>query len=469
MSTSLESLKRWLDAPMENEHLEFKEAKNQFDTTKLFKCCVALANEGGGKLILGVTDNAPRRIVGSQAFASASDIQSKIFHKLNFRVDAEELRFSEGRAVIFHIPSRPRGTAYQFEGTYLMRSGEALAPMTEDRLRTIFDEGKPDWLSEIARLGVTSDEVIKLLDTQGYFDLLKLPYPAQREGVLEKFLSERLIRSEDGRWEITNLGAILFAKDLREFDNLSRKAARVIVYEGKGKIKTRLDKPGTKGYAVGFEGLIDFINDLLPSNEVVGKALRETVKMFPEVAIRELVANALIHQDLRGSGTSVAIEIYTDRIEISNPGKPFIPPERFIDEYQSRNERLADLMRRLGICEEKGSGVDKVIQSAEVYQLPAPDFRVSERHTTAVLFSYVGFEKMDGKNRIRACYQHCCLRYVMNERMTNQSLRERFKLPENKSTTVSQVIADAVDAKLIKPDDATTGSRRYAQYLPFWA
>ena len=469
MSTSLESLKRWLDAPMENEHLEFKEAKNQFDTTKLFKYCVALANEGGGKLILGVTDNAPRKIVGSQAFANPSDIQSKIFHKLNFRIDVEELKVSEGRVVIFHVPSRPRGTAYQFEGTYLMRSGEELVPMTEDRLRTIFDEGKPDWLSETARLGVTSDEVIKLLDTQGYFDLLKLPYPAQREGVLEKFLSERLIRSEDGHWEITNLGAILFAKDIREFDNLSRKAARVIVYEGKGKIKTRLDKPGTKGYAVGFEGLIDFINDLLPSNEVVGKALRETVKMFPEVAIRELVANALIHQDFRESGTSVAIEIYADRIEISNPGKPFIAPERFIDEYQSRNERLADLMRRMGICEEKGSGVDKVIQNAEVYQLPAPDFRVGQRHTTAVLFSHVGFEKMDGKDRIRACYQHCCLRYVMNERMTNQSLRERFKLPEDKSTTVSQVIAEAVETKYIKPDDATTGSRRYARYLPFWA
>lgn len=420
-------------------------------------------------MILGVTNNIPRKVVGSQAFINLSDIQSKILQKLNFRTDVEELAHPDGRVVIFHVPPRLRGTAYQFEGTYLMRSGEELVPMTEDRLRTIFDEGKPDWLSEAARSDVTSGEVIKFLDTQGYFDLLKIPYPAQREGVLEKFAGEKLIRPRNNLWEITNLGAILFAKDLREFDNLSRKSGRVIVYEEKSKIKTRLDRPGVKGYAVGFEGLIDFINGLLPSNEVVGKALRETVKMFPEVAIRELVANALIHQDFRESGTSVAIEIYTDRIDISNPGKSFIAPERFIDEYQSRNERLADLMRRLGICEEKGSGIDKVIQSAEVYQLPAPDFRVGERHTTVVLFAHKAFEEMDRKDRSRACYQHCCLRYVMNEQMTNQSLRERFKLPESKSATISQVIAEAENAKLIKLDDAATASRRCARYLPFWA
>src|SRR5205823_9914990 len=125
------------------------------------------------------------------------------------------------------------------------------------------------------------------------------------------------------------------------------------------------------------------------------QSLRREVKMFPEIAVRELVANALIHQDFAESGTSVMIEIYDDRMEISNPGKPFIPPDRFIDEYQSRNERLADLMRRLGICEEKGSGIDKVVHSAEVYQLPAPDFRVGERRTIVVLFGHKRFEEMD--------------------------------------------------------------------------
>ena len=469
MSTPLSEFNRWLSRPYEDEQLEFKEAKNQYDTTKLFKYCVALANEGGGKFILGVTDKRPRRVVGSQAFLNTNDIKSKILDKLGFRVDVEVFAHADGRALIFHIPPRPSGTAYRFEGAHLMRSGEELVLMSEDRLRTIFEEGKPDWLSRPARLDASADEVTRLLDTQSFFDLLKLPYPAQQKGVLERLESEKLIVHKGGGYAITNLVALLFAKKLDEFDGLVRKAPRLIVYDGKSKLKTRLDLPGTKGYAVGFVGLIDFINSQAKPNEVVGRALRREVKMYPEIAIRELVANALIHQDFNETGTSVMVEIYSDRIEISNPGKPSIQPERFIDEYQSRNEKLADLMRRFGICEERGSGVDKVVHSAEVFQLPAPDFRVGEKHTTVVLFSHIDFDEMDRKDRIRACYQHCCLRYVTNERMTNQSLRERFRLPDEKAESASRIIKDTIQENRIKLDDPESTSKRYAKYIPFWA
>ncbi len=459
----------WLRAPREGEQLEFKEAKNSYDETKLFGYCVALANEGGGKMILGVTDRKPRRVVGSQAFRNTNDIKSKILDKLRFRVDAEVLAHPDGRVLIFHIPPRPPGTAYHLDGAYLMRSGESLVPMSPDRLRAIFEEGKPDWLSRPARTGVSADEVTSFLDTQSFFEMLKLPYPAQRKGVLERLESEKLIARDGGGYAISNLGALLFAKRLEDFDGLARKAPRVIVYEGKGKLITRLDKPRTNGYAVDFVSLIDFIHTQTQPNEVVGRALRRQIKMYPEIAIRELVANALIHQDFNETGTSVMIELYSDRIEISNPGKPSIQPERFIDEYQSRNEKLADLMRRFGICEEKGSGVDKVIDSAEAYQLPAPDFRVGEKRTTVVLFSHIEFDKMDRNDRVRACYQHSCLRYVMNERMTNQSLRERFKLPDKKSESVTRIIKDTMTADLIKLDDPESTSKRYAKYIPFWA
>ena len=126
-------------------------------------------------------------------------------------------------------------------------------------------------------------------------------------------------------------------------------------------------------------------------------------------------------------------------------------------------------MRRFGICEEKGSGVDKVIQAAEFYQLPAPDFRVGEVRTTAVLFAHKEFEQMERSERVRATYQHCCLRYVMNEKMTNQSLRERFKLPEKKSESVSRAIRDSIEANKIKLTDPETSSFRYRSYVPFWA
>ena len=126
-------------------------------------------------------------------------------------------------------------------------------------------------------------------------------------------------------------------------------------------------------------------------------------------------------------------------------------------------------MRRFGICEEKGSRVDKVIDATEVYQLPAPDFRVGERHTTVVLFSHKPFEEMDRKDRIRACYQHSALKWVMGERMTNQSLRERFHLPESKSAIISQIIVASIEAKRIKLDEEVGTSRKFARYLPFWA
>lgn len=468
MNTSLQELERWMYVPRESEHLEFKEAKEQLNLTKLFRYCVAIANEGGGKLILGVSDIIPRKVVGSKAFCNIDDIAKKIYVKLHFRVDVEEINHVNGRIVLFHIPSRPRGTAYQFEGAYLMRSTEDTVPMSEDRLRLIFNEGRPDWLMCSAKGDCTADDVVRLLDTQGYFDLLKLTYPTTRDAVIERFEKEKLIHKKDSLWVITNMAAILFAKKIDDFDLLSRKTPRVIVYDETSKLKTRLDKPGIRGYAVGFEGLLEFINGQIPTNEVIQHALRKEKKMFPEIAIRELVANALIHQDLNEAGP-VLIEIYSDRMEITNPGCPFISTDRFIDEYQSRNERLADLMRRIGICEEKGSGVDKVIAATEIYQLPAPDFRVREKHTTVVLFSYKSFDEIDRKDRVRACYQHCCLRYVMNKQMTNQSLRERFKLPEKKTAAVSQVIAEAVSVKLIKLDDTATISRRYAKYLPFWA
>lgn len=468
MSLLPEDFDQLLAASDEDEHLEFKEAKQQFDVAKLLRYCVALANEGGGKLVLGVSDRTPRKIVGTQAFADLSTLKARIVEAIHIRVQVDELVHPDGRVLVLTIPSRPAGTALSYEGAYLMRAGENLLPMTEDMLRRIFDEGRPDFFSRPAINGITADDVVRLLDTQAMFDLFKLPYPATREGVLTRCESERLIKRKGAGWIITNLGAILLAKDLREFEALQRKAPRVIVYRGINKLETIRDQFGIKGYAAGFEGLISFINSQLPTNEVIGQALRTDVRMYPELAIRELVANALIHQDVEDSGSFVLIEIFADRIEISNPGKPLIPPDRFIDEYKSRNERMADLMRRFSICEEKSSGIDKVISLAEVWQLPAPDFRSGEKSTTVVLFAHKKFEDMDRKDRVRACYQHACLRYVSNQKMTNQSLRERFRLPESRAETVSRIIADSVDEGLIKLDDPENKSRRYAKYLPYW-
>lgn len=469
MATTPQQIDLWRSASSEHQRLEFKEAKNQYDNRKLYEYCVALANEGGGHLLLGVADAPPRAVVGTAAFNDPVAMAEKLFEAVGFRVDIEAVAHPDGRVLVFHIPSRPRGTAYHLDGKYLMRAGEALVPMSEDQLRRIFAEGGPDWVEEHSKTGLDGQQVVELLDTQAFFELLKLPYPTDRAGVLERLAAERLIDSEGGGYSIRRIGALLLAKRLADFDDLSRKAPRVVVYNGTSKLDTKLDRTATKGYAVGFQALVRFVMGQLPQNEVIEDALRKEVKLVPEVAIREVVANALIHQDFSMTGVSVMVEIYSNRVEISNPGEPLVPVDRFIDGYQSRNERVADLMRRMHICEEKSSGIDRLVQAAEAFQLPAPAFRVGLRRTIVVIFGPKSFEDMDRDDRIRATYQHCCLRYVLSEKMTNQSLRERFRLPEKKTESVSRAIRDTVDAGKIKLKDPEQTSLRYRDYIPFWA
>src|SRR5438270_13182625 len=105
MNTTVEELERWMLLPSETEHFEFKEAKNQLDSTKLFRYCMALANEGGGRLILGVTDKRPRRVVGSQAFPNLEEVKGRLLDKLQIRVEVEAVAHPQGRVLVFHLPS----------------------------------------------------------------------------------------------------------------------------------------------------------------------------------------------------------------------------------------------------------------------------------------------------------------------------------------------------------------------------
>jgi hypothetical protein len=141
MATTVEQIDEWRKAPRENQQLEFKEAKNSFDNEKLYKYCVAIANEGGGKLLLGVADKSPRSVVGSNSYRDTVKTAERIFEAVKFRVDVEEVKHPGGRVLVFHIPARPTGTAYNLDGAYLMRSGSQLVAMSEDRLRSIFAEG----------------------------------------------------------------------------------------------------------------------------------------------------------------------------------------------------------------------------------------------------------------------------------------------------------------------------------------
>ena len=360
-----------------------------------------------------------------------------------------------------------------FEGVEFIRVGSTRRklkdyPEKERALWRVFELASFE--EGIAAERLCGEDVLSKLDYPAYFDLLEIPLPDGRDAILHGLQSDRIIApSHAGGFDITNVGAVLFAKSLSDFPNLKRKAVRVIQYRGRGRTETIREQENTKGYACGFEGLVGYLGGILPANEMIEKALRRTVPMFPDLAIRELVANALIHQDFLVIGAGPMVEIFDDRIEITNPGEPLVDTQRFLDTPpRSRNESLASLMRRFRICEERGSGIDKVVFEIEVFQLPAPLFEVPPGSTRAVLFAHKNLANLNVEERIRACYLHACLKYVMRDFLTNASLRERFGIKQNNKAVASRRIREAMDAGMIKPFDENA-SRRLMKYVPFWA
>ena len=317
---------------------------------------------------------------------------------------------------------------------------------------------------------LTLTDAIRKLDYGVYFDLIDIPQPGTADGIAH-YLSEEgiLLRQDNGLFSITNMGAVLFAKKLSDFPKVSRKAVRVVQYEGNNRLNMLKEDVGGKGYVVGFEGLIRFIEALIPTQEQISGALREKKSAYPLLAIREAVANALIHQDFSVSGTGPTVELFSNRIEITNSGIPLVDVNRIIDNPpKSRNEKLASLMRRLRMCEELGTGWDKIVLSCEMLQLPAPKIELYQESTRVTLYAEVPFSSLAPEDKLRACYMHACILYVQGDQLTNSSLRTRFGVPQSSSGSISRLIKEAVSIGLIKPLDPET-SNKYMKYIPTWA
>ena len=187
------------------------------------------------------------------------------------------------------------------------------------------------------------------------------------------------------------------------------------------------------------------------------------------IALREIIANALIHQDFTVSGSSPLVEIFQSRIEVTNPGIPLVDINRFIDNPpKSRNETLSSLMRRLKMCEELGSGWDRIALECELKQLPAPKIMLYEENTKVILYSELAFANIPREEKLWTCYLHACIKYLTNEGLTNSSMRQRFGLEDTASTRILRLIKEAVSEGLIKPFDEDT-SQRYMKYIPAWA
>ncbi len=467
--------------PQETEWVEFK--VNNYDPQAIGKYISALANTAAllGKvhayMLWGVED-ATHAIIGTD-FSPATMrkgnelLETWLLRLLNPRINFcfSEIMVGDQRVVLLEIDQGRQPVAFQ--GVEYIRVGSTTRKLrdypereralwrTFDRVR--FEEG-------IAADRMSGEEVLLQLDYPAYFNLLEMPLPDGRTAILDALQQDQLLTPcAAGDFNITNLGAILFAKRLDYFPELRRKAVRVIQYPGTGRTETLKEQEGTKGYACSFEGLLSYINGLLPANEVIGEALRKSMPMFPEPAVRELVANALIHQDFSVPGAGPMVEIFEGRIEITNPGEPLVDTQRFLDTPpQSRNETLASHMRRFGICEERGSGIDKVVFQVEFFQLPAPLFEVPPGFTRTVLFAHKPLAKMSKEDQIRSCYLHACLQYVSHEPMTNASLRKRFGIAKENASIASRLLNEAVEAGRILVENPEVGSR-IRRYLPFWA
>lgn len=468
--------------PTETGWLEFKlndaEPQNIGEYISALANTAALQGKAHAYLIWGV-DDATHALVGTSFDPARKRIGNEelenwllrqLAPKIGFRFVPLEL---DGMPLVlleidcaYRHPVQFAGAEFIRVGTYKKRLKDFQEK--ERELWRVLDATPFERLPAIEK--VRAGEVLNLLDYPSYFDLIGRPLPDGHAAILDALAADRLIEPAGGcYWNILNLGAIVLAKQLADFGRLQRKAVRVVVYKGKGRVETLREQTGAKGYASGFEGLIGFINGLLPVNEVIGQALRKAVPVYPELAIRELVANALIHQDFSITGSGPIVEIFDDRMEITNPGLPLVDTSRMLDSPpRSRNEALASLMRRMGICEERGSGVDKVVFQTELYQLPAPAFEVVGDSTRSTLFAPRALTSMESADRVRAVYLHACLRYVQREFMTNSSLRERFGIDPKNSATATRLMKEALKAGAVRLHDSDAPPK-LRRYVPHWA
>lgn len=467
-----------LPIPHELNELDWKLTLSE-DSQKLAQHISAFGNQsGGGFLIFGLLPSGEIHGIDQK---EAPPIIKKLANISREALEPPQTiehfadTFSGKTVLMIYIPEslqKPvhlRGKGIEFS---FLRSGGQTRKMSRQEIANAVLYSRQVRFEELEAFSCDTTEILKLLDHERFFQLLNIPPIESSESVLDQLINHKMVYRQGNAFSITNLGTIAAAKDLSQFPGKESFTVRVIKYKGSSRIEAQTEREFRQGYGVGFQELIRHIMGELPTNEVIKDALRKNVPVYPEITLRELVANALIHRDFSMTGTHPMVEIFSDRIEVVNPGMllPSVAIERIIDAApESRNELLAGLMRRMRICEERGSGIDRALFAIEVYGLPPIEFVNGPNMFKAILYSPRSFKQMSSEERLRACYQHCCLKYVSGERMTNPSFRKRLGLKDSQYTLAWRVIDAAIERGLIKPYDSKGKSRKYASYLPSWA
>jgi ATP-dependent DNA helicase RecG len=481
MPKAVELLKASLEPPRhELNELDWKAALSP-DKKRLTEHLSAFANQpGGGFMVYGIDDTGTPRGVDAKTIEITTNQLANLGRQglePPMALDHAVEDYESARLLFVHVPEsavKPvhlRGKSLEHA---FIRSGGTTRAASRQEIGTLMLHSRtPRWEELHASVLLTDAELSAVLNVEPIIKMLERPAPTPPEEMLTWMAGERFVTREPaGGGYVTNLGAIAAARKLTDFPDLSRKAVRAVVYDGLNKAKTKQEQEGTKGYAISFQGLLQFVMSLLPQSEVIEQALRRKRTVYPEIALREIIANALIHQDFSITGAGPLIEVFDDRIEISNPGG--LLPSKRLDRLigtqpESRNELLARAFRRYKICEERGSGLLKAGLQVELYGLPPIEFAAGPNHFKVTLYAPRTFAQMSARERLEACYQHAVLKHYSDSTMTNKSLRERLKMPEKQRSMVSVLIQEALDKKRIKRADPENKSRKFAEYVPVWA
>lgn len=475
-------VKELIKLPAETEWLEFK--YNNFDPDMIGKDISALANaatyRGRDKayMIWGI-QNETHDILGTDydrfsKMKGNQEIETRLRALLSKNADFDFFETElDGKKIVVLIIQKAVVSPVTFKKEPYIRSGSNTKPLRDfpPMEAQLWDKLRLNKFETItAKTDLRKNEIFQYLDFGCYFDLQDIPVPADQDGILHYMIEDEIVMEQDnGLYSITNLGAVLFAKRISDFPSVARKSIRVVQYEDDTKLRILKEYNGAKGYAVDFEGLMGFLEALLPSEEIITETVRKTVTKYPIIALREIMANALIHQDFTISGASPLVEIFQSRIEVTNPGIPLIDINRFIDNPpKSRNEILSSLMRRLKMCEELGSGWDRIALECEIKQLPAPKIILYEENTKVILYSKLPFASISHEEKLWTCYLHACIKYLTHEGLSNSSLRQRFGLEDTASAQISRLIREAVSEGYIKPFDEKTAPK-HMKYIPAWA
>lgn len=371
MTILLREFEAWL-SEREHEHFEFKEAKQQYDFDKLLHYCVALSNEGGGKLILGVTNRHPRKVVGTQAFPNIEKIKKDIYDNLHVRIDVQELRYDSKRVLVFEVGSRPIGTPIGHKGRYWMRVGESLESMSTDRLKRIFAEAEPDYSAECCDAARIDD-----LDRRAIKNLRSLWHRKSKNKELLQLSTEKLLESAelfvDGK--LTYAALVLLGRQR----SLGRLMPNVeIVYEYRT-TETSIPSDTRIDMRAGFFAILDEIWNIISQRNDIqhiqeGLFVRD-ISNFNEEVVREGLLNAVCHRDYRSTG-SVFVRHSPNTLLIESPG-PFpvgVTAENLLHRQVPRNRRIAEVFQKCGLVERSGQGVDKMFRRSIEEAKPRPDY-----------------------------------------------------------------------------------------------